>query len=353
MLVRRALALVVLAAACSRPPAPAPAGAAPTSSSSAPAQAAQPDAAFSQPEVADAGRDERAEQALALPDDANCGKDLRCLIEHAYAGDAEARAIAVSLFDETGDVAGTDHEQTMDGGFRGMLHLVPEVPTGTARAQLGWVLSAARDFDAFFKQLGAPLDGELGQYRWQHLTFRFFRSMSGPKGHEVQRTTPSAYAIGPRRVPRDASDEISFSLGYNVKGSLLTSETGVRDTLFHEVFHMNDAAHRDWSPRALSKDYDAIVARCGAMNVGCLRPYAPNDTMVRGGTYYAFEPNNGAPVREYAAELALRWYKEHRALWKKSAPLPGFKCGPPENARAWDAIVREFFAGVDRTPPCH
>ena len=29
-----------------------------------------------------------------------------------------------------------------------------------------------------------------------------------------------------------------------------------------------------------------------------------------------------------------------------------FKCGPPENAEAWRLIADEFFAGVDRVPPC-
>ncbi len=154
-------------------------------------------------------------------------------------------------------------------------------------------------------------------------------------------------------MPERASDDISFSLAYNVKGSLLTTDTGVRETMFHEIFHMNDGAHGDWSVRALGADYDAIVKKCGAMNVACLGPYAPNDTMVRGGTFYAFEPNNGLPVREYAAELALRWYKEHRAL-DRHEPFPQgkrFKCGPPENRRAWDAIVKEFFA-IDLVPPC-
>jgi hypothetical protein len=29
-----------------------------------------------------------------------------------------------------------------------------------------------------------------------------------------------------------------------------------------------------------------------------------------------------------------------------------FKCGPPENARAWRALVDEFFAGRDLVPAC-
>ena len=86
----------------------------------------------------------------------------------------------------------------------------------------------------------------------------------------------------------------------------------------------------------------------------CLAPYAPNDTKVRAtGTYYAFQPNNGTGVHEYAAELAVRYFREHtqlRAVGKLDRPA--FKCGPPENARAWQALVDEFFAGRDLVPPC-
>jgi hypothetical protein len=32
--------------------------------------------------------------------------------------------------------------------------------------------------------------------------------------------------------------------------------------------------------------------------------------------------------------------------------LRAFKCGPPENARAWQAVVSEFFDGRDLVPPC-
>lgn len=288
------------------------------------------------------------ERAFALPPDASCHDDLRCLVDHAYGSDEKARASALALFDETGDVAGRDHDYTMDGGFRGELHIKKTLPIGDDRVQLERVLLAVRDFDSFFRRVSPSTT-----YRWRDLTFRFFKSSSTSGGREVERTTPSAYAIGPRPMPTNDSDDISFSLAYNVKGSLLTTDKGVRETMFHEIFHMNDAAHGDWSPRELAKDYDAIVKKCGALNVACLAPYAPNDTMVRGGTFYAFEPNNGLPVREYAAELALRWYKEHRAIARGEPSPQGqpFKCGPPENRRAWDAIVKEFFA-IDLVPPC-
>jgi hypothetical protein len=75
--------------------------------------------------------------------------------------------------------------------------------------------------------------------------------------------------------------------------------------------------------------------------------------MVRGGTYYAFQPNNGAVVHEYAAELAVRYWKEQsEMLAKGKLARKAFKCGPAENARSWRALVDEFFAGVDRVPTC-
>ena len=129
--------------------------------------------------------------------------------------------------------------------------------------------------------------------------------------------------------------------------------------LVHEIFHLNDAAHattggRWWSERALGADYDAIVKKCGTSRA-CLAPFAPNHTTVRGGTYYAFQPGNG--VVEYAAELALRYYREQRAVLfglprsRGGAEKP-FKCGPPVNGRAWASMRDEFFGGVDVVPPC-
>ena len=113
-------------------------------------------------------------------------------------------------------------------------------------------------------------------------------------------------------------------------------------------------AHGDWSTHALRETFDAIVARCQT-KMACLTPYAPTATVVRGGTYYAFQPDNGDPVREYAAELALRYYREERAVLRGEAREPAataFKCGPAENARAWGLLVAEFFGGIDRTKPC-
>jgi hypothetical protein len=254
---------------------------------------------------------------------------VECLIEARYRGDAEAQKLALALFADTGDVAGVGADEVMDGGYRGKIHLVPQPPVAKYRQQLAWTVAALRDIDAFFAaQFTADTQPA---YRWRALGLRYVRS--------VGKRTPSAWAG-------------NWRVNYNVDGSLMTSATSVRETLFHEVFHLNDEHHGDWSRKTLGASYDAIVARCGT-DERCLAPFAPNDTVVRGGTYYAFQPNNGDGVHEYAAELAVRYFKEQtemRVAGKLSRRA--FKCGPAGNGRAWQALVDEFFAGVDRVPAC-
>ncbi len=258
---------------------------------------------------------------------------VECMLGERYRKDHRARATALALYRQAGSVAGVGQAETMDGGYRGQIRLVPQLPTGAHRVHLTRVAAAMADFDRVLGELavGAKVAPAL---RWRNLLVRFVRS--------VGKRTPSAYAA-------------DWTVTYNVAGSLLGSEEGVRDTLWHEIFHVNDEAHDDWSPRALGKDYDAIVARCSpALTRACLAPYAPGTTTVRGGTYYAFQQNNGTTVHEYAAELALRYYREHRELRTKGKlSRPPFKCGAPENARAWRALVDEFFAGIDQTPACN
>lgn len=256
---------------------------------------------------------------------------IRCLLDLRFKGDRRAREIARDLYDHAGHVVGLAPEQQMDGGYRGMLHLVPEAPVGANVRHLAWVAAASRDFDDFLAGL-APAAPRPLRYRVRPLALRYFRS--------VNARTPSAYAY-------------DWTVAYNVAGSLHVSADAVRETMFHEIFHLNDSAHDGWSTSALSSIYDAIVSRCGT-KIACLRPYAPHDTVVRGGTYYAFQPGNG--VGEYAAELAVRYYREQRAALRK-APLGAgtrspFKCGPPENGRAWALFVDEFFGGADLVPTC-
>jgi hypothetical protein len=245
----------------------------------------------------------------------------------AYRADPKAEAIARALYDTFGHVATVGDEEEMDGGYRGKIHLVPELPIKRYRKHLEWVAAAMKELDTFFAAFEKP-----PSYRWTKLTFHFVRS--------VKKRTPSAYATG-------------WSITHNVNGSLLTSARGVLETYCHELFHLNDFAHGDWSAKTLAKDYAAIVKQCGT-DPKCLAPYAPNDTKVRAtGTYYAFQPNNGNGVHEYAAELAVRYYKEQvqmRTVGKLTRRA--FKCGSPENARAWQALIDEFFAGRDLVPAC-
>ncbi len=248
---------------------------------------------------------------------------IRCLLAAKYAGDAAAVKLAVGLYERTGTVVGVLPEQDFDGGYRGVVHLVPRLPVGALRRHLSDIALALTDFDDFFRLLGGT-----PSYRWRALEFRVFES--------VKRRTPSAYAV-------------DWSVAYNVAGSLLTSELGVRGTLAHEIFHLNDQARGDWSKVALTTVYDRIVARCGT-NVKCLGPYTPDSIKVIGGTYYDFQPGND--VREYAADIAKRYYLEHRAILRKEPRLSPFKCGPEENAQAWRLVVAEFFGGVDLVGDC-
>ncbi|WP_394842239.1 hypothetical protein LZC95_34815 [Pendulispora brunnea] len=278
---------------------------------------------------------ETAADILFLPGvtrpDACVGGDdeiIRCLIRTRYAGDPEAATLATDLYAGSGAVAGVEVERTMDGGYRGMLHLVPALPSKVNRVHLAHVVHAFADYEAFFSALLRDHEGRI-PYRWRALAVRFFRS--------VKARTPSAYASG-------------WTVAYNLAGSLNINDDSVRETLFHEIFHLNDAAHDDWSRRTLKESYDTILARCGT-STACLAPFAPGSTKVRGGTYYAFQPGND--VAEYAAELAIRYYREQRgALSLGPKVVPPFKCMRPENARAWAALVQEFFAGIDHTSGC-
>lgn len=258
----------------------------------------------------------------------------RCLYDLRFEGDAEAATLAHEMLLRWNTVAGVESAHTMDGGYRGLIHLVPAVPIARDRKHLEWVAAAMRDFDRFFAELGAygrEHEVRSGQtpYRFRALTIRFARSTNTNR--------PSAYASG-------------WTIAYNVAGSINVDADRVRETMFHEIFHLNDGARGGWSQRALATIFDGVAKRCGTSTT-CLAPYSPGDTMVRGGTYYSFQPGNG--VVEYAAELALRFYREQRAALR-SLKLGGrpFKCGPPENARAWALMKDEFFGGIDATPPC-
>jgi hypothetical protein len=255
--------------------------------------------------------------------------------------------MAHELLVKWGIVAGVEVAHTMDGGYRGKIRIEPAVPVGEDRHHLEWVAGAIRDFDTFFAELekfrlGQSSPGGAGArsvlfstsapspkpYRFRPITLRFMRSIAA--------RTPAAYAH-------------DWEVAYNFAGTLNVSADAVRETMFHEIFHLNDYAHGAWSPRALGAIFDAVAKKCGT-SIPCLAPYAPHETIVRGGTYYAFQPGNG--VMEYGAELAVRYYREQRAALRSLPKGKPFKCGPPENGRAWAAMRDELFAGLDAVPAC-
>lgn len=266
---------------------------------------------------------------------ASDAEQIRCMLRKRFERDEQAREIVLRLYERTGSVVGLEPGQMFDGGWRGTIKLVPELPVGRYRRHLLWVAEANEGFDRFFEALGKHAAAPL-PYGYKPLALKFFRS--------VGRTTPSAFAH-------------QWAMSYNVSGSLHSTADAVRETFFHEIFHFNDHAHGEWSARVLSEHVDPIVEKCRIgggkrLSTPCLAPYAPNHTTVRGGTYYAFQPGNG--VWEYAAELAVRYYREHRVILglQKTGDRKPFKCGPEPNPTTWKLMADEFFSGVDLVPPC-
>lgn len=263
------------------------------------------------------------------PDD----ERVRCLLSAALHDDARAQQLALGLYERAGHVVGVLPAEDFEGGYRGTIHLEPQLPVGPERKHLEFVAGALDELDLFLTDTqtkASALDGaDAGvpafAYRWKPLKLRFFRS--------IKKRTPAAFAN-------------DWTVSYNVNGTLNGSLPVVRSLLFHEVFHLNDDG---WSWRELSGDYDAIVKKCGT-GIECLTRYVPEPLIVKGGTYYSFMPGNG--VGEYAADLALRYFREQREVMAGKSVKAPFKCQAPEKARAWAKLVKRYFGGVDRVPSC-
>jgi hypothetical protein len=335
------LVLLVAVAACgSVDPPPASDRGAPSPVPVPPVPSSAPDAGVAE---VDAGADEplpsldAVRRSLFLDDVARAEvaacADVPCLLRLRYAADPEAARAAEGFFTTSGAIAGLEPASDFDGGWRGKIRIVPELPVGKYRRHLVDAAAAVERLDALLDEVRARAKRPV-RYRARGITFRFFRS--------VNRTTPSAFAE-------------KWSIAYNVSGSLLGSAAGVHETLVHEIFHLNDEGRGEsganWSTTALGPTFDAIVSRCGTATA-CLAPFAPATTMVKGGTFYAFQPGGG--VHEYAAEVAVRYVEETEAALgtgPKRVAAP-FKCGPRESSRVWEAVVEEFFGGVDLTATC-
>lgn len=292
------------------------------------AREAAPDAAA---ELESIAPEEASELLFSVSQEGICPSNVDpkdrivCLLRARYAADPRAQDIAGTLFGRHNIVAGVETARTFEGGYRGNIPVIPSLPTGADRKHLGWTLSAMDRIGAFLGRIaeakGVPL------FRFRGVRVRFFAS--------VGKTTPSAYAQ-------------AWTISYNTRGALNRSAEAVEETLFHELFHLNDAWQGNFSDE-LQDVYGKIVTRCGE-RTPCLAPYAPGKTIVRGGTYYPFHKGNGAG--EYGAELASRYYLEVTATLRGTPPAKPFRCGPPENAEAWNKLRAKFFADYDPIPPC-
>jgi hypothetical protein len=256
-----------------------------------------------------------------------------CLLERRYPNKKDA-ALFITLYNTVGVVAGVELAHTREVGYRGIIQFVPEPPIGAYQQQLLWVLEGFTDIDTMLRSFETIAKQEL-PFRWTDLELKFYRT--------IKRKTPNAYAT-------------RWEVAYNVVGSMFTSQAVVTETLVHEIFHLNDEEHGVWSVKVLNTNYLKILKECAVKgkkvpDTKCLTPYSPGSVKVTGGTYYSFQPGND--VREYAAELALRYYQEQHAYWRedKKKPKP-FKCMTQDNADNWKLFVDEFFLGIDLVPEC-
>jgi hypothetical protein len=253
---------------------------------------------------------------------------VRCLISLRYADEVESKKLALTLYEETGSLAGLLPEETNQNSKGKKVQLKPGRPIGRNKEHLQWILDAMREYARFFRELSQRQKKPI-LMQDRPLDFRFFYTEDGG--------TPSAFAVG-------------RNIGYNLHGTVNVHDEAVRDTLFHEIFHLNDVWQDNFSARALAPIENRILSTCRG-RVKCLEPYAPTDTTMNGKPY-AF--TDGGSGKEYAAELALRYFREQRLMIDgKPLPIAAFKCGPPENKEAMDLLIDTFFGGVDLVPPCN
>lgn len=247
-----------------------------------------------------------------------------CLIEYRFSGDAKALRLARSLYAKTGALPGVD-VTARQGSYGGAtVSARPALPIGDDRRHLEWILSSFERYEEVFAAIRAHADRPI-EFRLTPDAFQFFQT------EEVM--YPSAW--GARGI-----------VGYNLRGPLHTSERDVLETLFH----LNDEWRGGWSAQALNDIFTTIGERC-RLDHECFGSFAPHDTVVPNGTYYPFDERT-RDVREYAAELALRFYREHEAVLQGTPLEPPFKCLSEENRVAWARLSEDFFAGVDLTRDC-
>ena len=312
---------------------------------------------------------------------------IRCLVGLRFGDEPESRKLALTLYAETGSLAGLLPEETSEDGRGGKVHLLPARPIGKNRDHLEWILEAFRDYKVFLDGIRKAAAGKAPDSATATTTAT--ATMATPATATTTATatmatpaTTTATATGtatatatavtgtaataPRKVAfRDRPVDFRFfysekggnpsafavrkNVGYNLYGTVNVSDAAVRDTLFHEIFHLNDARLGAGLQAALQPIYDKILARCGKKKA-CLTPYAPTDTFVNGALYAFSLPTS---PKEYAAEIGLRYYREHRLVLKgEPLPVAAFKCGPPENQEAYRLVADTMFGGVDLVAAC-
>lgn len=264
----------------------------------------------------------------ACPPTLPAREHAQCLIDFRFADDSEALDLARALYARTGVLPGVD-TTTSHGTYGGTpIATQPALPVGDDRQHLAWLIASFERYEQVFAILVAraprPID-----FRLRPDAFGFFRTGT--------QTYPSAWGQG-------------GVVGYNLDGPLHTNERDVLETIFHELFHLNDERRGGWSASALGELFEGIVRRCGRDD-GCFGDFAPHDTRVPNGTYYPFDEAT-RDVREYAAELALRYFREHEAILDGTPLEPPFKCGSEENRVAWERLVEDFFGGLDLSRDC-
>jgi hypothetical protein len=262
----------------------------------------------------------------ACPDRLSPREGTECLLAFRFASDPIAHALARDLYGRSA-LVGIGMHRAIDGFPGEEVELFPALPLGDDRRHLAWLQASLTSFDAFVDSLARHAPSRPLAFEPRPRAFAFYRT--------AVPAYPSAYCW-------------EGVVAYNLDGPMHTTEREVLETLFHELFHVNDARRKAWSERALGATFDAIIERCGDDH-DCYRPFAPHDTLVAGGTFYGFDWRT-RDVREYGAELALRYFLEHEAILA-GAPrsAPSFKCLAPENRTAWDLLAREFFGGADLT----
>jgi len=251
-----------------------------------------------------------------------------CLIEFRFAEDGEALELARTLYAKTGVLPGVDTTESQSSYSGNVVATRPALPVGDDRQHLAWIIASFERYDEVFSMLAARAPAPI-DFNLRPDAFVFFRTET--------KTYPSAWGQG-------------GVVGYNLEGPLHTTERDVLETLFHELFHLNDERRGGWSATALGDVFESIVSRCGGADE-CFATFAPYDTRVPNGTYYPFDERT-RDVREYGAELALRYYLEHEAILTGTPLEPPFKCGSEENRAAWERLARDFFGGLDLSRDC-